>query len=206
VTVRKGVDWGERRAVPIEVRRVPDDRALHEWICAHRVKGLPIGDVAITGGDLARTLGGANGSAEAATYAPLDVVRVVADGSSTTPSTTWCAAHVVARRSWWTGELLVAMNAEFLGELDIAPRAHPGDGVIDVVTVDPAMSLRTRRQARHRARLGAHLPHPQITVRRTATLQATFRRSMTVWVDGVRWCQATTLELQVEPDAYHAYV
>jgi hypothetical protein len=202
MTVRKGADWGERRAVPIETRRVPDDRALHEWVCAHRAKDLPIGDVAIDGGDLARTLGGATGPGGEATYAALDVVRVVADHSLTT----WCASHVVARRSWWTGEVLLAMNAEYLGDLDVAPRAHPGDGVIDVVTVNPEMSLRTRRQARDRARRGAHLPHPQLSVRRAATTEATFRRSMTVWVDGVRWCQATTLELHVEPDAYHAYV
>jgi hypothetical protein len=205
VTVRKGADWGERRAVPIGVRRVPDDRALHEWVCQHRSKGLPIGDVAIDGGDLARTLGGADvarNDGRHATYAPLDVVRVVADRARTT----WCASHVVARRSWWTGEVLLAMNAEYLGDLDVAPRAHPGDGLIDVVTVDPAMSLRARRQARDHARRGAHLPHPQLAVRRTATAEATFRRALTVWVDGVRWCQATSLELRVEPDAYHAYV
>ena len=210
MTVRKGVDWGERRPVPAGLRQVPDDAALHEWVCGHREQRVPIGDVVIAGGDLARTLGRAvsRGGAIAietgadATYAALDVVRVVADEVRTT----WCAAHVVARRSWWSGEVVLAMNAEYLGDLDVAPRSHPSDGRVDVVTVDPAMAWRTRRQARARARTGAHLPHPQLHVVRTAATAVTFRRQLTVWVDGVRWCQASQLELTVEPDAYHAYV
>jgi hypothetical protein len=61
-------------------------------------------------------------------------------------------------------------------------------------------------QARDRARRGAHLPHPELTVTRTASFEVRFTRPLVVWVDGVRWCQAARLELTVECDAYRAYV
>lgn len=199
--IEKGQAWGERRIVPTGMRVVGDDLALHEWVVTHRQQGRPIGEVAIGGGDLARTVAGGARIGHEATYAPLDVVHLAADGDDVT----WAATHVVARRSWWRGEVLLAMNAEHLGDYDVAPRAHPNDGLLDIVRVDPSMGWRARRQARQRARLGTHLPHPQLTVSRRATHSVRFARPLVVWVDGVRWRQATTLDLTVEVDAYHAY-
>ena len=46
--------------------------------------------------------------------------------------------------AWWRGRVVAAMNAEFLGPWDVAPRAHPGDGLLDVLDVSPAMSLADR--------------------------------------------------------------
>ena len=34
-------------------------------------------------------------------------------------------AHAIARRGWWRGRILAAMNAEFVGDWKVAPRAHP---------------------------------------------------------------------------------
>ncbi len=202
MTVRKGVGWGLRRVVPVEAPLVPGDAALHDWVATHRLQRRPIGDVAIGGGDLARTLAGATRTGAEATYVPLDVVRLVADDEHTT----WSASHVVARRSWWRGEVLLAMNTEFLGAYDVAPRAHPNDGLVDVIEVAAEMPWRARMQARDRARRGAHLPHPQLTAIRVPAFTATFARPLVVWVDGERWRQATRLELTVEPDAYSAYL
>jgi YegS C-terminal NAD kinase beta sandwich-like domain len=202
VTIRRGVDWGEARTVPEATRLITDDGALHQWVVDHRRGGRPIADVALAGGDLAYTVSGGARLGEPATYAPLDVVAVSADGSK---DVTWAASHVVARRSWWRGEVLVAMNAEFLGAYDVAPRAHPNDGLVDVIRVDPAMSLRARHQARARARTGSHLPHPRLAVRRGSEMTFGFARPLVVWVDGVRWRSVSELRLAVEPDAYHAY-
>ena len=52
---------------------------------------------------------------------------------------TWGVAHVVVRRQWWRGEIVMAMNAQFYGRYDVAPRGHPNDGKVDVVRVDPSM-------------------------------------------------------------------
>jgi diacylglycerol kinase family enzyme len=61
------------------------------------------------------------------------------------------------------------MNAEFLGAWTVAPRAHPGDGLLDVVDADLPFS--ERWEARRRLPYGTHVPHPRITVRRTATAE-----------------------------------
>ena len=128
--------------------------------------------------------------------APVDLLRVEAGGR-----TTWAVAHVVARRSWWRGEVLLAMNAQFLDGYDVAPRSHPNDGKVDVVRVAAAMPLRARLQARTRARTGTHVPHPQLTVTQSSSYDATFARPLVLWVDGVRWGTAKELRLTVAPDA-----
>ena len=43
----------------------------------------------------------------------------------------------------WRGRIVALMNAQFLGEWDVAPRAHPGDGKLDRLSV----SMRPRRAA-----------------------------------------------------------
>ena len=139
--------------------------------------------------------------AATATRIPLDLVRVEADGH-----TTWSAAHVVCRRSWWRGEVVLAMTAQYLGDHDVTPRGHPNDGKVDVLRVDPAMPARARWQATRRARTATHLPHPQLAVRQLDGVELAFARPLHVWVDGSRWRTAEALCLTVEPDAYAAYV
>ena len=72
--------------------------------------------------------------------------------------------------SWWRGRIVAAMNAEWLGEWDLGPRAHPERR--------PARHHRRRRcrlgdrlKARRRARTGTHVPHPGIEARQVAALQ-----------------------------------
>ena len=158
--------------------------------------------VGLGGGDMARTLGGGTPGRfpGLVVTAPIDLLRVEADGR-----TTWAVAHVVARRSWWRGEVWLAMNAQFLGNYDIAPRSHPNDGKVDVVHVQPQMSIRARRQARERARTGTHLPHPQLEATQSVVAAATFQQPLVVWVDGVRWGTATDISVTCEPDALTVY-
>jgi hypothetical protein len=98
------------------------------------------------------------------------------------------------------------MNGQYLSirdgaTWDVAPRAHPGDGRVDVVRVDRAMSLRDRRTATQRLPLGAHLPHPYISVRQAASVDLVWQRPTRVWLDGRRWatvCEAT-VTVESEP-------
>ena len=151
---------------------------------------------------MARTLGGGRPGRFPGTVmtAPIDLLRVEAEGRRT-----WAVSHVVARRSWWRGDVWLAMNAQFLGEYDVAPRSHPNDGKVDVIRVQPEMSIRARRQARDRARTGTHLPHPQLQVTHSESAAATFRQPLVIWVDGVRWGTATEITVTCEPDALTVY-
>jgi hypothetical protein len=203
MTIRKGEAWGERLAVPPDLTVLADDVALHRWLVPQREHGDAIRPLGITGGDLGRTMaaGGQERFGEHALRVPLDLVRVEAEGRIT-----WSVAHVVARRSWWRGEVVLAMNAQYLGDADVAPRAHPNDGRVDVLRVDPAMSMQTRWQALRRARTGSHLPHPQLRMTQSREVRLELVRPLVVWVDGVRWLTTRSLTLTVEPDAYSAYV
>ena len=204
MTIRKGESWGEVRRPPDGLRIVTDDSALHDWINRHRLAGEPIREVGIGGGDLARSAGGGrpgrfDGEVLAA---PFDVVRVTADDGREI----WSCSHIVARRSWWRGEVAFAMTAQFLGDYDVAPRSHPNDGKADILRVAATMPLRVRIAARRRARTGTHLPHPQLSFTQTAATTLTFDRPLVVRVDGRRWGTARELQLTVEPDAYTGYV
>jgi len=202
VTIRRGGSWGAAAAVPSELRVVPTDRDARAWVLAHRETDRPLKAVGLAGGDLARTVGGGAPGRFAGTVmtAPVDVLRIEADGR-----TTWAVAHVVARRSWWRGDVWLAMNAQFLGEYDVAPRSHPNDGKVDVVHVLPGMSARARMQARRRARTGSHLPHPQLVVTQSASSSVSFDRPLVLWVDGVRWATTQHVTVTCEPDALIIY-
>lgn len=131
----------------------------------------------------------------------VDVLRVTADGRHLD-----AVAHVVARRGWWRGQIVMVMNVDHLGDWNVAPRGHPNDGKVDVVEVDPAMTLRERWQARQRLPQGTHLPHPRIATRSVATASWHFERPLGLWVDGEARGRVTDLAVEIEPDAFELHI
>ncbi len=202
MTIRRGQPWGEQVQSPGFLRVVPTDRDARGWVLALRESGREMQPLGLGGGDMAHTLGGGTPGRFPGRVmtAPIDLLRVEADGR-----TTWAVAHVVARRGWWRGEVWMAMNAQFLGQYDVAPRSHPNDGKVDVVHVHADMPLRARRQARERARTGTHLPHPQLRATQSAIATAMFEQPLVLWVDGVRWGTAIDITVTCEPDALTVY-
>lgn len=203
VTIRKGEPWGETTDLPAGVPAAADDDAASQLV-ADGVRVL-----ALAGGDLARTMGGgAPGRMQGTVVkAPIDLVHVHLDGYHRT-----ALAHVVARRpgrlGWLRGPLLFAMNAQFLGPYDLAPRGHPNDGRVDVLQVRAAMTVRTRLTARTRARTGTHVPHPHLLTRQVSDERFVFDGPFEVWVDGRRWRRegrGSELHLEVEADALTVY-
>ncbi|HEY0519437.1 MAG TPA: hypothetical protein VGC84_08075 [Ilumatobacteraceae bacterium] len=202
MTIRKGDAWGEPAACPSNVRVVATDRELRDWVVWHRTRNMPVQDIGVSGGDLARTCGGATGAQPVSAKVTLDAMRVELDDHEPT----WGVAHVVVRRAWLSDEVVMAMNAQFYGHYDIAPRSHPNDGKVDVLHVDRAMGWRERLHARSRARVGMHLPHHFLAMRSVADLEIEFDTSMVVWIDGSRCGTARRVCVTVEPDAFSAYV
>jgi diacylglycerol kinase family enzyme len=91
------------------------------------------------------------------------------------------------------------MNAQWLGEWDLGPRAHPGDALLDVT--DGTLPLGDLLKARARVRTGTHLPHPDLRTSRVARVELTFRRPETLWLDGQRVGRVRQAAIEVEPDA-----
>jgi hypothetical protein len=207
MTIRKGQEWGQLVAPAQGMRTVASDAELRDLVLECRASGQPLPVVGLLGGDMMRTIGGSGDASrfarsEPIPHVPVDLVAVVADEDRRS----WFVSHLVARRSawaggWWIGRATVAMNAQFLGRWDVAPRSHPNDGRVDVVIVDAALTLQQRWLARRRLPLGTHVPHPAITIKPQAAATLDLGRSLPVHLDGRPWGTARTLQLNVEPDA-----
>ncbi|MEM8905605.1 MAG: hypothetical protein AAGF02_18015, partial [Actinomycetota bacterium] len=155
--------------------------------------------VGLAGGDLHATVGGPGArdrlGGDDSVHLPIDLAAVRLDGVEH-----HFVAHLVAHRGWWRGPILVVANAQYVGERNVAPRAHPGDALLDAVLVD-GMSLRDRVVARRRSRTGAHLPHPAISVRRSGRHEWEFDRSLRIRLDGREVGRARHIVVEVEADA-----
>ncbi len=195
--ISKGSPYGQPGALPddgVVVRSDAEARAVVED--ARRV-GRPPPVLGLLAGDLCRTLGGPGDEGRLRTrdavQFSVDLGEALIDGRLHV-----FVAHLVARTRWWR-HAFVAMNAQFVGDWVLGPRAHPNDGLLDVYEAD--LSLPDRLKVRSRVHHGAHMPHPRINERRTAAVQVEFRRPRPLYLDGERWGEARTLSLRVEPDA-----
>lgn len=84
---------------------------------------------------------------------------------------------------------VVIASGQFLDGDDAVPRAHPGDGRVDVQVY--AVARRERRAMRSRLRTGEHVPHPAIVATSGRRVEVWARRgAVGVEVDGRR-CPGT---------------
>lgn len=199
MSIRKGQDWGRTSPLPDGAPTVRTDAELRALVAGARHRQEPLPVVGLLGGDLCRTVGGRGDVGRLrgpdARQLPVDIVRVDLDDL-----TTWFVAHLVLRRSWWRGPLVAVMNAEWLGSWDVAPRAHPGDGRVDVLEV-VELAWRDRLRARRRLPSGTHVPHPGIRERRVSSLHLELDRPTPVALDGTEAWSARQVHLAVEADA-----
>lgn len=198
MTVRKGETWGGPGALPDDGVLVRSDLEARRAVTDARRANRPVPVLGLLAGDLARTCG-ATGDEDRlrspdAQQLPVDLGEVLVDGSLH-----FFVAHLVARRSWWRGPVVAAMNAEYLGPWDVAPRSHPNDGRLDLLEAD--LPLGDRWKARGRLRTGTHVPHPGISERRVRAVQLDLAPGTQVWLDGERVGPARALSIRVEPDA-----
>lgn len=191
MTIEKGEPWGAPGALPdggVVVRT--DAEARHALTEARRRKE-PFPALQLLGGDLCRTMGGpGNGDM---TF-PVDLGEVLLDGRLHL-----FVAHLVARRRFWRGHVVVAMNANWLGPYDLGPKGHPNDGLLD--TSEGALPFRELLMARTRARTGTHVPHPRIETRRVNAAQFHFDKPVPVRLDGELVGSFRDISVRVAPDA-----
>lgn len=199
MTIRPGLSWGREVPRPQGLVTVDGDRSLVEALAAPDRPPLAIGS-----GDLARTLGVTSPDRRSTLNEfPIDLLDVRLDGSD---EPILACAHVIARSPWrrghwFRGPILAVMNAEFIGEWDVAPRGHPNDGRAEVFEVDASMPVRQRLSARRRLRTGTHVPHPCVATRSVRAGTWNFDQALDVQVDGRRVGRASSLTVQVLPDA-----
>jgi hypothetical protein len=202
VTVRPGGSWGQVVSRPAGLRTVADDAELTAAL--NDGSGLP---TAVLGGDIARTLGGQSlRTGDEVVEFSLDTLKITLDGGVVHSA----CAHVVARSpwwrgSWWTGPVLAVMNAEFLGEWDVAPRGHPNDGRVETFSCEANLAPRQRFEVSRRLPSGTHLPHPEIATRSVSEGNWNFKKPVAVFVDGRKIGVSRRLEVTVMPDKATIY-
>lgn len=196
--IAKGSSYGEPAPVPDGLVVVRSDAEARRALEDARRERRPYPALGLLGGDLCRTLGGGTGPDLAGVRFPVDLGVVLADGRLHL-----FVASLVARTRLWTRAFL-AMNAQYLGPWDVAPRAHPGDGLLD--TYDVRLPAGQLLPVRSRLPLGTHLPHPGISERRASAVQVELDRALPVRLDGTSIGTARVLSVRVEPDALVVFV
>ena len=95
------------------------------------------------------------------------------------------------------------MNAQWVGEWNLGPKAHPNDGIID--GYDATLGFTEWRKVRRRLPTGTHLPHPRIDVTRGKAVTFAFAKPRPVYLDGEQVADARHLAARVLPDAITVY-
>ena len=192
--ISKGDPYGEPGDLPDDGVLVRSDAEAAAALSDARRDRRPFPVLGLLGGDLCRTLGGGR------TQAQLQGVRFTVDlGEALLDGRLHLfVAHLVVRTRLWT-RAFVAMNAQWLGDWNLGPRAHPNDGLLDTydARLPPGQLLPVRSRLHH----GAHLPHPNIKERRTAAAQVELDRPLAVRLDGVTAGRARVVSVRVQPDA-----
>ncbi len=202
MTIKKESEYGRLAPLPTGSPVVSTDAELRSVVCAARSEHRSPVSVGLLGGDLCRTLGGSGDvtrlqTCEAITV-PIDLPIAVIDGMEYP-----FVAHLLIGRPF-AKNFAVVMNAQWLGPLDLGPRSHPGDGLVDVTT--GTLPRVQRRIARRRAHSGTHLPHPDLKHRRTSHQHFAFTSPVAVQIDSLLRLDATEIEIRVEPDAFFVVV
>lgn len=193
--VSRGQDWGGSGGLPDGSEVANSDSELRSIVTRARSTGGELPTVGLTGGDLWRTLGArsaGSGFSDTSTSVLVDIGSALLDGRIY-----WFVGHLVARRNWLVGRCWIAANGAHLGRWNVAPRAHPGDGLLDMLDSD--LPLRQRLNARRRLHSGTHLPHPGITYTRQAAGQVSFSRPVPVYLDSVPVGAHRNISVRVEP-------
>ena len=202
MTIKKGSDYGVRAPLPAGARVASSDAQLRDVVLSLRTSGVGPPTIGLIGGDLCKTLGGSGDAArlfgDDGLTVPIDLVIASIDGVDFP-----FVAHLIVGKTFCPGFVAV-MNAQWLGPLDLGPRSHPGDGLIDITS--GSLKWRERRIARSRARTGTHLPHPSLFHRRTNLETLTFEKSVPICIDGAFEVEGHSLSLRVEPDAFYVVV
>lgn len=195
MTIEKGAAWGSVAMTPFDTVVAPDEES------AARAVKRGARHVVLASGDLLRALGtGADATmpvkGRPSLQLPCDVLHVrLDDGEPIVAVSKVLIGSRLHPRVWIT-------TGGFIGHLNVAPRAHPNDGLIDALEFARDLAPRELLAIRRRMRLGDHLPHPRLTMHRDKEhlFRASSREPVTI--DGRRYGRAKHVHVTVQPDTY----
>lgn len=208
MTIEKGQDWGSSAALPDDAPIAYTDADLADLFTIESNGSLSgPSHVGLRGpteqdrthpADLARTVSARGDEASLRSgerpALPIDLAVVTFDGEQRV-----VAGSLVLRRPRWVGVVEGAMNASFLGDWNVTPSGHPNDGRLDVLRAD--LSIGDWFKARKRLASGAHIPHPDISIRRLKSGSFQPDPRARLWLDHREFGHVHDVEFVVHPDA-----
>lgn len=206
MTIEKGREWGSSVLVPPNVIRASSDAEL----ATNQQGSLCI----VTAGDLWRTLGEPTirHEGDVATAVSIDALEVTVNTTSDAfvllASSSVQIGNLLSLSSAWRHRRFVVLtNCGLINDANVAPRAHPNDGVFDVVTFSGNMNFKQRLLSRQRLRTGTHLPHPHISVSRNTTFQTSRAHAHEVLsVDGITVKNWLSVSVRILPDFWRVII
>lgn len=207
MTIRKFSEWGRLIVRPEVIEICNSDAQVARVVTQYRSRGTPIPHIHVTAGSLATTLGELLPlpSTEVREL-PIDLLHISYRISSGMQCTAIAANSVLMKRRLWAGQIVVATNSGYLRTWEIAPRAHPNDGVFDVVEVNANMSWRHRLIARHRLPHGRHLPHPSVGIHQCGSESWQFDKPIKLYIDDEFVGRITYVHVTIEADALNLVI
>lgn len=207
MTIRRFAQWGRLIDRPPVVQVCESDAQVARIASDYRSRGESIPYMHATRGSLATSLGGSGTlPAMEVRELPIDLLLVTYRTANGIEHALSAANSVVMRRRLWIGEIVAVTNSGYWRSWDIAPRAHPNDGVFDVVEVSPQMTWRQRLIARRRLPLATHIPHPFVAVRRSSSESWTFGKPIRLYIDDEFAEHVTRVEVTIEVDALNLVI
>lgn len=193
--IGRGQEWGEDCVVPEDATVALSDA---------RVAALLDGPtpVVVGGGDLHRSLGSPAPKSQGmpARRVTIDVLECTVVSSA--GSAVRHSVSNVRVGSWFSpGGMLLVSNCGFWRRLDAVPRAHPNDGRLHVLRIEPRVPLRQLWMARRRARSGSHVPHQRITTSSAVTFEARRSGRQVLFCDDERVRDWQSITVRVLPGA-----
>jgi len=189
-------------------------------IAQHYVSGDTATTCTVTKGSIAQSLGISSGRIQdpepnqQMTLVNIDLLQIDyrtttslnanANAKSSTTSRIVVAGSIAIQHRTLLSTCLILSNSGLLRGRDVLPRAHPNDGFVDVLEVDPKISIRQRAIAWRRSAIGSHLPHPSFRVSRSIDFQWSGSPAHMI-ADGVTYKGVVWLQCTVLADAMKLY-
>ena len=189
-------------------------------IAQHYVSGDTATPCTVTKGSIAQALGISSGRVQnldpnqQMTLVDIDLLQIDyrtttslnanANAKSSTTSRIVVAGSIAIQHRTLLSTCLILSNSGLLRSRDVLPRAHPNDGFVDVLEVDPKISIRQRAIAWRRSAIGSHLPHPSFRVSRSIDFQWSGSPAHMI-ADGVTYKGVVWLQCTVLADAMKLY-
>ena len=209
MTIRKGEQWGEPCSAPMGLPEFATERDL-----GFHVRGNgSIPEAILKSGTLIQALGIAAPTPDRERIKVLiDLIKVAYTDLDGRDRDDIAVGSVLIGRRSWSGDLCIVSNCGYLGTRELLSKAHPNDGVMDVLTVSSLMPFMQRLQAWRRIPTSSHLPHPDISTKQIERFswplegnESPLKRARLV-IDGEALGLVKSVRMQVIPDAITLYV